>query len=158
MYSETQGSLNLQYTNENLYYIEFSSCPSYSANTTTYFMSNTQLRRIRSIQNHNITGKHEKSQSRSGSEVHLRKLITHLRFSRFKKSNEFGLSSYQGSRSGFFIRSSVQIGLLERTSFQLSLTLGRGRYICYILIYVDNLKELLIIHQGWYPHKLLDTD
>ena len=154
MYSETQGSLNLQYTNENLYYIEFISYPSYPAITMTYFMSNTST----SKNPINLKSQHNRNQSRSGSEVHLRKLITNLRFSRFKKSNEFGLSSYQGSRSGFFIRGE-NWSIRKKTSFQLSLTLGRGGYICYNSIYVDNLNELLIIHQGWwYPHKLLDTD
>ena len=137
--------------------------------TTTYFTSNTTTTKnpINPKLQHNRN--QEKNQSRSGSEVHLRKLITNLRFSRFKKSNEFGLSSHQGSRSGFFIRvenwsirkrtsfqlsltlrssfqlsltlrSSFQLSLTLRSSFQLSLTLGRGRYVCYNLIYVDNLK------------------
>ena len=117
--------------------------------TTTYFMSNTSTTKnpINPKSQHNRN--QEKNQSRSGSEVHLRKLITNLRFSRFKKSNEFGLSSYQGSRSGFFIRDE-NWSIRKRTSFQLSLTLGRGRYICYNLIYVDNLKTnyLLYIKDG----------
>ena len=113
--------------------------------TTTYFMSNTTTTKnpINPKSQHNRN--QEKNQSRSGSEVHLRKLITNLRFSRFKKSNEFGLSSYQGSRSGFFIRGE-NWSIRKRTSFQLSLTLGRGRYICYSLIYVDNLKTNYLLY------------
>ena len=81
--------------------------------TTTYFMGNTSTTKnpINPISQHNRN--QEKNQSRSGSEVHLRKLITNLRFSRFKK-NPMNLGSHpiRGVEVGF--SSGVKIDLLEK--------------------------------------------
>ena len=106
-------ALNLQYTKEN-YYTEFISCPSYPAITTTYFMSNIST----SKNPINLKIQHNRNQSRSGSEVHLRKVITNLRFSRFKiKKNPMNLGSHpiRGVEVGFSSR--VKIGLLEKDLF-----------------------------------------